>query len=93
MTIRTLGTGGGASTFHYEDQIDRLSIADYHALGYEMFIEPTTLLGVAISAMRSAAARVLGSGRSDAVADEHGDLDQMLREWADSEEVERIHGL
>jgi 2-methylisocitrate lyase-like PEP mutase family enzyme len=68
----------------------RCSIDELYALGFEMYIEPTTLLGVAANAMQSAAERVKASGRSDAVASEHGSLYDHLERWMDVAEVRRI---
>lgn len=85
MTIRTLGTKTPSDIFQYEDLIVGLSIDEIYDLGYEMFIEPTTLLGPAIGAMVSAAKRVRETGRSDAVTEAHGDLHEMLWRWADAE--------
>ena len=67
-----------------------LSIDELYARGYEMYIEPTTLIGVAANAMLEAATRVRESGRSDAVAAEHGSLYDHLERWMDVAEVRRI---
>jgi 2-methylisocitrate lyase-like PEP mutase family enzyme len=91
MTIRTLGTETSEQRFQYQPEITQLSIRDIYDLGYEMFIEPTPLLGVSINAMVAAAKRIRQSERSDVVAAEHGSLDHMLREWAESDSVEQIH--
>ena len=90
MTIRTLGTAIDADRVQYSDEIMRLSIDELYALGYELYIEPTTLLGVAANAMLEAAVRVRSSGRSDAVAVEHGNLYEHLERWMDVAEVRRI---
>jgi 2-methylisocitrate lyase-like PEP mutase family enzyme len=68
----------------------RLSIDDLYELGYELYIEPTTLLGVAANAMYDAAMRVRATGRSDAVAAEHGNLYEHLERWMGVDEVRRI---
>jgi 2-methylisocitrate lyase-like PEP mutase family enzyme len=68
----------------------KLSIDEIHQLGYQMYIEPTTLLGVAANAMLAAATRVRETGRSDAVAGEHGNLYDHLERWMDVGEVRRI---
>jgi 2-methylisocitrate lyase-like PEP mutase family enzyme len=67
-----------------------LSIDELYALGYEMYIEPTTMLGVAANAMWDAAQRVKSTGRSDAVAAEHGNLYDHLERWMDVAMVRRI---
>src|SRR5712692_3651074 len=63
MTIRTLGTEIDEERFQYEPEIAALSIGDIYRLGYELFIEPTPLLGVARHAMLTAARRIKNSGR------------------------------
>jgi 2-methylisocitrate lyase-like PEP mutase family enzyme len=90
MTIRTLGTDIAADRVQYSREIMSLSIDELFELGYEMYIEPTTLLGVAANAMLAAALRVRETGRSDAVADEHGNLYDHLERWMDVAEVRRI---
>ena len=67
-----------------------LSIDELYALGYEMYVEPTTLTGVAANAMWEAAQRVRATGRSDEVAAEHGNLYDHLERWMDVAEVRRI---
>lgn len=90
MTIRTLGTDVDADRVQYSDEIMRLTIDELYALGYEMYIEPTTLLGVAANAMLEAATKVRATGRSDAVAAEHGNLYDHLERWMEVGEVRRI---
>jgi 2-methylisocitrate lyase-like PEP mutase family enzyme len=90
MTIRTLGTTIDADRVQYSAAMMSLSIDELYALGYEMYIEPTTLIGVAANAMLDAATRVRESGRSDAVAAEHGSLYDHLERWMDVAEVRRI---
>ncbi|HUC15329.1 MAG TPA: isocitrate lyase/PEP mutase family protein [Acidimicrobiales bacterium] len=91
MTIRTLGTETPADRLQqYSGDIMSLSIDELYALGYEMYVEPTTLVGVAANAMWAAAQRVLTSGRSSDAADEHGNLYDHLERWMDVAEVRRI---
>ncbi len=90
MTIRTLGTEINAERVQYSSDIMGLSINELYALGYQMYIEPTTLLGVAANAMVAAAERVRETGRSDSVAAEHGNLYAHLERWMDVGEVRRI---
>lgn len=90
ITIRTLGTEVKADRVQYSNEMMHLSIDEIYALGYEMYIEPTTLLGVAANAMFAAAQRVISTGRSDAVADEHGSLYDHLEQWMDVASVRRI---
>jgi 2,3-dimethylmalate lyase len=90
MTIRTLGTAVDGDRVQYSDELMRLSVDELYGLGYEMYIEPTTLLGVAANAMLEAATKVRSTGRSDAVAEEHGNLYDHLERWMDVGEVRRI---
>jgi len=90
MTIRTLGTEIAADRVQYSADMMKLSIDELYALGYELYIEPTTLLGVAANAMLDAALRVRESGRSDAVAAEHGNLYDHLERWMAVSDVRRI---
>ena len=90
MTIRTIGTEIAADRVQYNADIMELSIDELYELGYQMYIEPTTLLGVAANAMLEAAERVRASGRSNTVAQEHGNLYEHLERWMDVAEVRRI---
>ena len=90
MTIRTLGTEIAADRVQYSPDMMKLSIDELYALGYELYIEPTTLLGVAANAMLDAALRVRETGRSDAVAAEHGNLYDHLERWMAVSDVRRI---
>ena len=90
ITIRTLGTEIKTDRVQYSSEIMGLSIDELYALGYEMYIEPTTLLGVAANAMLEAAVKVKSTGRSDAVAAEHGNLYDHLEQWMDVATVRRI---
>ena len=56
MTIRTLGTTNDADRVQYSSDMMELSIDELYELGYQMYIEPTTLLGVAANAMAQAMA-------------------------------------
>lgn len=90
MAIRTLGTATPANRVQYSAPIMALSIEQIYRLGYEMYIEPTTLIGVAANSMWAAAMRVRQSGRSDAVADEHGSLYDHLERWMDVGRVREL---
>lgn len=91
LTIRTLGTEIKTDRpQQYSSDIMSLSIDDLYALGYEMYVEPTTLLGVAANAMFAAAQKVKATGRSDAVAAEHGNLYDLHELWMDVATVRRI---
>jgi methylisocitrate lyase len=92
MTIRTLGTetSPDSKQFQYGSDFMKLSIDELYDLGYEMYIEPTTLTGVAANAMWEAAQRVRATGRSDAVAEEHGNFYDHLDLWMEAPEVRRI---
>ena len=91
MTIRTLGTEMTTDRFHYEKPIVELSIDEIYELGYEMFIEPTTLLGPALNAMAAAAEKVISTGRSDAVSAEHGELQDLLNDYSDARTLARMY--
>jgi len=90
MTIRTLGTETEAKRVQYSSEMMQLSIDELYELGYELYIEPTTLIGVAANAMLDAATRVRATGRSDAVAAEHGNLYEHLERFMDVGGVRRI---
>ncbi len=91
VTIRTLGTETPADRLQqYGEDIMALSIDELYGLGYDVYVEPTTLTGVAANAMWQAAQRVRATGRSDAVASEHGNLYDHLEQWMDVAEVRRI---
>jgi methylisocitrate lyase len=90
MTIRTLGTETALKRVQYSSDMMELSIDELYELGYQMYIEPTTMLGVAANAMVAAAEKVRASGRSSAVAAEHGNLYDHLERWMDVAEVRRI---
>lgn len=90
MTIRTLGTEIKTERVQYSNEMMALSIREIYDLGYEMYIEPTTLLGVAANAMFEAANKVKATGRTDAVAAQHGNLYDHLERWMDVASVRRI---
>lgn len=91
MTIRTLGTQGNPSGWAYDDDMMDLSITDLYDLGYDLYIEPSTLLGVAANAMLDAAREINRTGYSNMAASQHGNLTDLLRRWGDFDEVLRIH--
>jgi 2-methylisocitrate lyase-like PEP mutase family enzyme len=90
MTIRTLGTEIKTDRVQYSNEMMALSIDELYNLGYEMYIEPTTLIGVAANAMFEAASRVKATGRTDSVAAQHGNLYEHLERWMDVSSVRRI---
>lgn len=90
MMIRTLGTKIQSDRVQYDDGVMELSIDEIGELGYEFYIEPTTMIGVAANAMFAAAQTVLETGRSTAAASEHGSLYEHLERWMDVSEVRRI---
>jgi hypothetical protein len=67
-----------------------LSIDELYGLGYEMYVEPTTILGVAANAMFEAALKIKATGRTDAVAEEHGSIYDHMERWMDVPSVRRI---
>jgi 2-methylisocitrate lyase-like PEP mutase family enzyme len=89
MTIRTLGTKINVERVQYSDAVMNLSIQQLYELGYEMYIEPTSLLGVAANAMAEAAQKMIAAGNSAVVANEHGSLYDHLEKWMDVETVRR----
>ena len=90
ITIRTLGTAINVDRVQYSNSMMSISINELYQLGYEMYIEPTTLIGVAANAMFEAAQKVKAGGRTDAVAAEHGSLYDHLERWMDVASVRRI---
>lgn len=90
MTIRTIGTEIDVDRVQYSSDVMDLTIDEIFELGYDMYIEPTTLLGVAANAMMAAAEKVRATGRSNAVAEQHGNLYTHLERWMDVGEVRRI---
>jgi 2-methylisocitrate lyase-like PEP mutase family enzyme len=90
MTIRTLGTKIPVDRVQYSDAIMDLSVQRLYEMGYEMYIEPTTLIGVAANAMWQAARTARKAGRSSVLADQHGSLYDHLENWMDVETVRRI---
>ena len=87
ITIRTLGTKINVDRVQYSDAIMNLSVQEIYDLGYEMYIEPTTMIGVAANAMWQAAQRAHQSGSSLSLAEEHGSLYDLLEKWMDVKTV------
>ncbi|MGH9505152.1 MAG: isocitrate lyase/PEP mutase family protein [Terriglobales bacterium] len=90
MTIRTLGTRINTERVQYSDAIMNLPVQQLYDLGYEMYIEPTTLTGVAANAMHAAARSIIAAGNSNIVAEQHGSLYEHLERWMDVESVRRF---
>ena len=67
-----------------------LSTDELCAIGYQLQIEPTTLLGVAVNAMVSAAETERRTGRISSLAAQHGNLYDLLERWMNVSEVRRI---
>src|SRR5207249_9954096 len=57
---------------------------------FRSYVEPSTLLGVGVNAMYEAAQKVKATGRSDAVAAQHGSLYDLMELWMDVPAVRRI---
>jgi hypothetical protein len=68
----------------------QLSVGELHALGYQLQIEPTTMLGVAVNAMVRAMALERETGRIASLAEQHGNLYDLLDLWMNVPEVRRI---
>jgi 2-methylisocitrate lyase-like PEP mutase family enzyme len=92
MTIRTLGTEINADRVQYASDMMDLSVDDLHGLGYQLQIEPSTMIGVAANAMVKALARERATGKINSVAAEHGNLYELMDLWMNVPEVRRIRG-
>lgn len=93
MTIRTLGTEiNRADRVQYASDMMELSVDELHALGYQLQIEPTTMLGVAVNAMAQAMDKERQTRRIASLAKEHGNLYDLMDLWMNVPEVRRIRG-
>lgn len=92
MTIRTLGTEIAIDRVQYSSEMMDLSVDELFALGYQMQIEPTTMLGVAANAMWNAALQERSTGRIASVSTQHGNLYDLMEAWMNVAEVRRIRG-
>lgn len=91
MTIRTLGTEiANADRVQYASDMMELSVDDLYALGYQLQIEPTTLLGVAVNAMVQAMKIERQTGKISSLREQHGNLYDLLESWMNVGEVRRI---
>jgi 2-methylisocitrate lyase-like PEP mutase family enzyme len=90
MTIRTLGTEINADRVQYASDMMQLSVDELYDLGYQLQIEPTTMLGVAVNAMVQAMALEKKTGRMSSLAEQHGNLYDLLDLWMNVPEVRRI---
>ena len=90
MTIRTLGTEVEADRVQYTSDMMELTVDELYDLGYKLQIEPTTMLGVAVNAMVEAMELVKKTGRITSVAEQHGNLYDLLDLWMNVPEVRRI---
>jgi 2-methylisocitrate lyase-like PEP mutase family enzyme len=92
VIIRTLGTQmeQKEDRLEYDNRLMQASVAELFELGYQIQCEPSTLLGVAASAMMKAALRERESGRMIDLQDEHGNLYDILNTWMNVPEVIRI---
>lgn len=90
MTIRTLGTEINADRVQYASDMMDLGVDQLFALGYQLQIEPSTMIGVAANAMAKAAARERATGKMNSVAAEHGNLYDLMDLWMNVPEVRRI---
>lgn len=90
MTIRTLGTEIKADRVQYASDMMELTVDELYELGYQMQIEPTTMLGVAVNAMVRALALERQTGKISSLAEEHGNLYDLLDLWMNVPEVRRI---
>lgn len=92
VIIRTLGTElkQKSDRLEYDNRLMEASVDDLFRLGYQLQCEPSTLLGVAANAMFQAAVRERASGRMIDLANEHGNLYDILNTWMNVPEVIRI---
>lgn len=92
VIIRTLGTElkQKSDRLEYDNRLMEASVDDLFQLGYQLQCEPSTLLGVAANAMFQAAVRERASGRMIDLANEHGNLYDILNTWMNVPEVIRI---
>lgn len=90
MTIRTLGTEIRADRVQYASDMMELTVDELYKLGYQMQIEPTTMLGVAVNAMAEALALEKRTGKISSLAAQHGNLYDLLDLWMNVPEVRRI---
>jgi hypothetical protein len=90
MTIRTLGTETRADRVQYSSDMMDLSVDELFALGYQLQIEPTTLLGVAANAMAQAAALERQTRRISSLAGAHGNLYELMELYMNVPEVRRV---
>jgi 2-methylisocitrate lyase-like PEP mutase family enzyme len=90
MTIRTLGTEIDVDRVQYASDMMDLSVDELYELGYQLQIEPTTMLGVAVNAMVQAMALERKTGRISSLREQHGNLYELLDLWMNVPEVRRI---
>ncbi|MFN8371275.1 MAG: isocitrate lyase/PEP mutase family protein [Anaerolineae bacterium] len=90
MTIRTLGTEINADRVQYASDMMELTVDELYELGYQLQIEPTTMLGVAVNAMVEALALEKQSGKISSLRQQHGNLYDLLELWMNVDEVRRI---
>ena len=90
MTIRTLGTEIDADRVQYSSDMMQLSVDELYELGYQLQIEPTTMLGVAVNAMVKAMELEKRTGRISSLSEQHGNLYDLLELWMNVSEVRRI---
>jgi 2-methylisocitrate lyase-like PEP mutase family enzyme len=90
MTIRTLGTEIAVDRVQYASEMMALSVDELYDLGYQLQIEPTTMLGVAANAMVKAMELERKTRRISSLAEQHGNLYELLDLWMNVPEVRRI---
>ena len=90
MTIRTLGTEINVDRVQYSSDMMALSVDELYDLGYQLQIEPTTMLGVAVNAMVEAMTLEKQTGKMSSLASRHGNLYELLDLWMNVPEVRRI---
>jgi hypothetical protein len=67
-----------------------LTVDELYDLGYQLQIEPTTMLGVAVNAMVKALELERKTGKISSLRAQHGNLYDLLESWMNVAEVRRI---
>ena len=65
-------------------------VDDLFELGYQLQIEPSTMIGVATNAMLKALQHEKKTGKINSLKEEHGNLYDLLDMWMNVPEVRRI---
>ena len=85
-----LRMGMPADRVQSSDAVMELSSRGLPILDIQMYIEPTTMIGVAANAMWEAAQKAKAAGHSNVLAEQHGNLYDHLEKWMDVSTVRRF---